>query len=94
MPNNNEYVVSQARQGLQGLKQQVASQLGLGAYTGYQGDRPSRENGKVGGQMVKTMIAIAEQQLTGGAVPAVTPAVAAAAGTAPGTAGLTPGTVR
>lgn len=73
MPNSNEYVVTQARQGLQNLKQQVASQLGFGNYSGYQGDRPSRENGKVGGQMVKTMISIAEQQLSGGAIPQTPP---------------------
>jgi small acid-soluble spore protein A (major alpha-type SASP) len=68
MPNNNQYVNPQAYAGLQSLKQQVASQLGFGNFSGYQGDRPSRENGKVGGQMVKTMIAIAEQQLAGGTV--------------------------
>ena len=66
MPNNNQYVNPQASAGINSLKQQVASQLGFGNYQGYQGDRPSRENGKVGGQMVKTMISIAEQQLAGG----------------------------
>lgn len=63
--NNNQVLVNQARPGLNSLKQQVASQLGYGNYQGYQGDRPSRDNGKVGGQMVKTMISIAEQQLAG-----------------------------
>jgi hypothetical protein len=65
--NNNQPIVPQASSGLNQLKQQIASQLGFGGYSGYQGDRPSRENGKVGGQMVKTMITQAEQQLAGGA---------------------------
>ncbi len=65
--NNNQILVPQARAGLESLKQQAAQQLGIGNFTGYGGDRPSRVNGSVGGQMVKTMIAQAEQQLSGGA---------------------------
>lgn len=68
MANNNQYVVPQARQGLQNLKAQAASQVGIANYeTQNKADLPSRVNGSVGGQMVKTMISIAEQQLGGGA---------------------------
>lgn len=67
MPNSNEYVVTQARQGLQNLKYETASELGLSNYQGYQGDLPSRVNGAVGGHMVRKMIRLAEQQLGGGA---------------------------
>jgi hypothetical protein len=66
MANNNQYVVPQARQGLQSLKQQVASQVGVNLQ-GYNGDLPAREAGRIGGQMVRHMIAQAQQQLAGGA---------------------------
>jgi len=66
MANNNQILVPQARTGLESLKHQSAQQLGIGDFSGYGGDRPSRVNGSVGGQMVKTMIAQAEQQLSGG----------------------------
>lgn len=63
MPNQ-QYVVQNARQGLQSLKQQIASQVGVNLQ-GYAGDLPARETGRVGGQMVKYMIQQAEQQLAG-----------------------------
>lgn len=66
MPNNNQYVVQNARQGLQNLKNQIAAQVGVNLQ-GYAGDLPARETGRVGGQMVKFMIQQAEQQLAGGA---------------------------
>lgn len=66
MANNNQYVVPQARQGLQNLKQQVASQVGVNLQA-YNGDLPAREAGRIGGQMVRAMIAQAQQQLAGGA---------------------------
>jgi small acid-soluble spore protein A (major alpha-type SASP) len=65
---NNEILVSQARQALENLKNQTASELGIQNYAQqYKGDLPSRVNGSVGGFMVKKMIALAEQQLSGGA---------------------------
>lgn len=69
MPRNNQKVVPQAAQALDQLKQQIASQIGLPNYQGYLGDVPSKLNGKVGGQIVRTLIASAEQQLAGGARP-------------------------
>jgi small acid-soluble spore protein A (major alpha-type SASP) len=66
--NNNEILVSGARQALENLKNQTAAELGIQNYgQQYKGDLPSRVNGSVGGFMVKKMIALAEQQLTGGA---------------------------
>lgn len=68
MPNNNQLVVPQARQAMEQLKQEAASEVGITNYAqGYKGDLPSRVNGSVGGQMVKRMIALAESQLGGGA---------------------------
>lgn len=81
MPNNKQHLVPGARQGLNNLRDQIASQVGVNLQ-GYAGDLPTRETGRVGGQMVRTMIAQAEQQLSGGA---------AAGGFAGGTAGGTAG---
>lgn len=66
--SNNQTLVPQARQALDNLKNQTAAELGIQNYAQqYKGDLPSRVNGSVGGYMVKKMIALAEQQLTGGA---------------------------
>lgn len=59
--------VPQARQALEQLKQETAAELGLTNYQGYRGDIPSRQNGAVGGHMVRKMIRLAETNLTGGA---------------------------
>jgi hypothetical protein len=62
----NTPVVPQASQALEQFKQQVASELGITNYSGYLGDVPSRLNGAVGGNMVRRMIALAEQNLAQG----------------------------
>lgn len=59
----NQTLVPQARQALDQLKFEVAQELGIHNYHGYLGDVPSRVNGAVGGNMVRRMIAFAEQQL-------------------------------
>jgi hypothetical protein len=59
--------VPQAYQAMQQLKQETASELGLTNYQGYLGNLPSRQNGAVGGHMVRKMIRLAETQLSGGA---------------------------
>ncbi|MFZ5824892.1 MAG: small, acid-soluble spore protein, alpha/beta type [Bacillota bacterium] len=65
--NNNQILVQNARQALENLKQETASELGIQNYAQqYKGDLPSRVNGSVGGYMVKKMIALAESQLGGG----------------------------
>ncbi|MGE5676361.1 MAG: small, acid-soluble spore protein, alpha/beta type [Mycobacterium leprae] len=66
MANNNEVLIQQARNALEQLKFETASELGIGNYgQQYKGDLPSRVNGSVGGYMVKKMIALAESQLSG-----------------------------
>lgn len=64
--NNNQLVVPSARQGLERLKQEVASEVGVPLRQGYNGELTTRQAGKIGGNMVKRMIALAEQQLSGG----------------------------
>ncbi|MFO7274747.1 MAG: alpha/beta-type small acid-soluble spore protein, partial [Bacillota bacterium] len=65
--SNNSILVSQARAALEQMKNETAAELGIANYAQqYKGDLPSRVNGSVGGYMVKKMIALAEQQLSGG----------------------------
>ncbi|MFO7246843.1 MAG: alpha/beta-type small acid-soluble spore protein [Thermaerobacter sp.] len=63
---NNRIIVPQARQALDRLKYETASEIGLPNYQGYLGDVPSRLNGAVGGNMVRKMIRFAEQQMAQG----------------------------
>ncbi len=61
---NNQIVVREARQALDNFKLEVANELGVN-YNGDLGALTSRQNGYVGGIMVKKMIQSAENQLTG-----------------------------
>ncbi|HEY8503967.1 MAG TPA: alpha/beta-type small acid-soluble spore protein [Gemmataceae bacterium] len=74
---NNQIIVPQARQALDRLKWETASEIGLPNYQGYLGDVPSRLNGAVGGNMVRKMIRFAEQQLAQGGAVGITAAPAA-----------------
>ena len=62
---SNRILNPQARQALDQMKYEIASQVGVdyNAYGGYLGDIPAREARRIGGQMVKHMIAAAEQSL-------------------------------
>lgn len=59
--NTNQPVVPGAGRALDNFKWEVANELGITLG----GDRPSRDNGRVGGQMTKRMIQLAERQLSG-----------------------------
>ncbi|MFC4076903.1 small, acid-soluble spore protein, alpha/beta type [Salinithrix halophila] len=61
--NTNQLLVPGAAQALDQLKFEIASEFGvqLGAET------TSRANGSVGGEITKRLVALAEQQLGGGA---------------------------
>lgn len=61
---NNQIVVREARQALDNFKLEVANELGIN-YSGDLGALTSRQNGYVGGMMVKKMIQAAESQLAG-----------------------------
>jgi hypothetical protein len=55
--NNNRVLVPQARQGLDTFKAEIASSLGHANYESIdKGNLTSRENGYVGGTMVKRMV--------------------------------------
>ncbi|QAA33907.1 MULTISPECIES: alpha/beta-type small acid-soluble spore protein [Clostridium] len=54
--NRNRVLVPEAKEGLSKFKFETARELGVDLKQGYNGDLTSRENGSVGGYMVKKMI--------------------------------------
>ena len=56
-------MVPEARGALNNMKYEIARELGVNLKQGYNGDLSSRENGYVGGYMVKRLIEQAEKQL-------------------------------
>jgi hypothetical protein len=64
--STNKVLVNQAQNGLDKFKVEVASEIGLASYeTADKGNLTSRQNGSVGGEMVKRMIASYEEGLKG-----------------------------
>ena len=64
MASNNRTLVPEAKQGLNQFKTEVASAIGLQNYESTdKGNLSSRQNGSVGGEMVKRMIESYEQGL-------------------------------
>ena len=55
--------VPEAREAMDRFKMEVASELGVPLKQGYNGDLTSKENGYVGGYMVKKMVQKYEQDL-------------------------------
>ncbi|MFV0343225.1 MAG: alpha/beta-type small acid-soluble spore protein [Anaerocolumna sp.] len=65
MPSKNNVEVPQAKDALNKFKYEVASEIGVPLKQGYNGDLTSRQNGSVGGMMVKKMIAEQEKRMSG-----------------------------
>ncbi len=61
--SNNRNAVPQAKGALDRFKYEVASELGVPLKEGYNGDLTSKQNGSVGGYMVKKMIEAQEKQM-------------------------------
>jgi len=59
----NRVLVPQAKAGLDKFKMEAASEVGVNLSQGYNGDLTSRQNGSVGGQMVKKMVESYEKNL-------------------------------
>lgn len=57
--------VPDARAALDNMKFEIARELGINFKQGYNGDLTSRENGYVGGYMVRRLIEQAEKQMAG-----------------------------
>ena len=62
---SNKAVIPQAQEALDKFKYEVASELGVPLTDGYNGDLTSKQNGSVGGYMVKKMIEQQEKQMAG-----------------------------
>ena len=68
MQQNNQQpsqsqMVPQARAALDNMKFEIARELGINLKQGYNGDLSARDNGYVGGYMVKRLIEQAERQM-------------------------------
>lgn len=63
---SNRAEVPQAKEALNRFKMEIANELGVPLKQGYNGDLTSKQNGSVGGEMVKRMIRQQEQQMSGG----------------------------
>ncbi|KGG79878.1 spore protein [Caloranaerobacter azorensis H53214] len=66
MARGNKVVVPEAKQALEQMKIEIANELGLSNYNSIdKGNLTSRQNGYVGGYMVKRLIEQAERQMSG-----------------------------
>lgn len=61
---SNKNVVPEAKKGLNQFKMETARELGVNLTDGYNGNLTSRENGSVGGEMVKKIISQYESNLS------------------------------
>lgn len=61
----NRKVIPEAQNALDKMKYEVASEVGVNLNHGYNGDITARDAGRVGGNMVKKLISMAEQSLAG-----------------------------
>ena len=63
--SSNRAEVPEAKEALDRLEMEVASELGVPLTNGYNGNLTSAQNGSVGGYMVKKMIEAQERQMSG-----------------------------
>lgn len=61
--SSNKTAIPEAKGALDRFKYEVASELGVPLTNGYNGDLTSKQNGSVGGYMVKKMIEAQERQM-------------------------------
>ena len=61
--NSNQINVPEARQAMNSLKQEVASELGINLKQGYNGDSAAKDAAHIGGNMVKKMIEAQEHKM-------------------------------
>lgn len=63
--SSNTTNVPEAKSAMNRFKYEVASELGVPLSDGYNGNLTSKQNGSVGGYMVKKMIEAQERQMAG-----------------------------
>ncbi|SFU51053.1 alpha/beta-type small acid-soluble spore protein [Alicyclobacillus macrosporangiidus] len=61
MPRNNAHLVSNASNALEQMKYEIATEFGVQLG----GETTSRQNGSVGGEITKRLVAFAEQAMSG-----------------------------
>lgn len=64
--SSNTTAVPEAKSAMDRFKFEVANELGVPLTDGYNGNLTSRQNGSVGGYMVKKMIEAQERQMSSG----------------------------
>ena len=65
--SGNQKVVPESKQALDNMKYEIAQSLGVNLTKGYNGNLTAKQNGSVGGEMVKRMIEDYERR-TGGSM--------------------------
>lgn len=60
---SNRNIIPEAKQGLNRFKMETARQIGINLTEGYNGNLTSRENGSVGGEMVRKIVEQYERNL-------------------------------
>ncbi|RED56276.1 alpha/beta-type small acid-soluble spore protein [Cohnella lupini] len=64
--NSNQNVVPQAQKGLAQLKYEACQELGISMpQDGYYGSMLTKDTGRIGGNITRRLVQIAEQQLAG-----------------------------
>ena len=63
--SSNKATVPEAKGALNRFKFEVANELGVPLTDGYNGNLTSKQNGSVGGEMVRKMIENQERQMSG-----------------------------
>ena len=63
--SSNKTAVPEAKGALNKFKYEVANEIGVPLSDGYNGNLTSRQNGSVGGYMVKKMIEAQERHMAG-----------------------------
>ena len=64
--NSNRTLVPEAKRAMDTMKNEIASQMGIANYAqARKGDLTTRQNGSIGGEMVKRMIQQAESSMAG-----------------------------
>ncbi|HEX3030270.1 MAG TPA: alpha/beta-type small acid-soluble spore protein [Clostridia bacterium] len=63
--NSNEKVVPGAKDALNKMKFEIASQVGVNLSDGYNGNIAAKDAGRIGGNITKKLIQMAESQLAG-----------------------------
>ena len=59
----NKALVPEAKEALDKFKMEAASEVGVTLKQGYNGDLTSRQAGSIGGQMVKKMVEMYENEI-------------------------------